>query len=201
MYEIAKELDVDARAVIACLQDAGVFVRSASSALNDQDANYVRTKIRATVDPRVPEFLRPTNQQRATDELAAEALSILGPDAAKAIRARDRANTPTRRPRPAVATAGRPVTPAVSRDAREAANVTAWAQHCFDPQERAAWLAAGLGWDDIRLAEQCAAAGLTPDHLHHRVDGTRVGDRVRGGETVGSVVARLRQAGTITQNG
>jgi hypothetical protein len=71
----------------------------------------------------------------------------------------------------------------------------------IDPIERRAWLDAGLGESDVGLVEHCLSYGLTPAHLAIRVDGIRAGDRIRGGESVGSVVARLREGEHIASTG
>jgi hypothetical protein len=209
VYEIAKELGIDSKRVVACLADAGRFVRSASSTLSPDDVRLVREKFgnpttTTTAAPTVPTWLTPATGTDPRDEVAADAAALFGPAAAATVRrrtgtqnkpARPRPKTP--RPAPPLPT-GRPVTAADRRAAeREQKSIQEWSTHMIDPVERRAWIDAGLGQDDVRLAEHCLSYGLTPAHLGIRVDGIRAGDRIRGGEAVGSVVARLREGGHI----
>jgi hypothetical protein len=65
--------------------------------------------------------------------------------------------------------------------------------HLIPDDERLAWIEPGLGPEDWRLAEQLPRFGITPADLQIRVDGTKLGARLRGGESVGSVAARLAE--------
>jgi hypothetical protein len=63
----------------------------------------------------------------------------------------------------------------------------------IDPDDRARWLLHGLGPDDGGLAAQCALAGIRPEQLSLELAGQNVLSRLRGGESVGSVLARMQQ--------
>ncbi|GAC1532859.1 MAG: hypothetical protein NVS3B1_26960 [Marmoricola sp.] len=69
-----------------------------------------------------------------------------------------------------------------------------WAMALFAPEVKRAWINAGLGEHDVRLAEDCAKEGLTPDDLHQMVDGRTIVARLRGGESLRQVVARMQEA-------
>jgi hypothetical protein len=70
---------------------------------------------------------------------------------------------------------------------------TAWRDYWIEDEERRDWIAAGLGPDDGRIAGRLRERGFTPGDLLLRVDGVRVGERLRGGEPVSLVIARLRE--------
>lgn len=67
----------------------------------------------------------------------------------------------------------------------------------FTPEERDLWLDAGLGLSDSAIAIACIDVGIQPHHLKLAISGIRVGARLRGGESVGSVYARLHEAGQL----
>ena len=70
---------------------------------------------------------------------------------------------------------------------------TAWEDYWFSAEERRAWVAAGLGPDDGRIAGRLRDRGFAPEDLLLRVDGVRASERLRGGEPVSLVIARLRE--------
>lgn len=70
---------------------------------------------------------------------------------------------------------------------------TAWQDYWIEDRERREWMAAGLGPDDGRIAGRLRDRGFTPDDLLLRLDGVRVSERLRGGEPVSVVIARLRE--------
>jgi hypothetical protein len=72
-------------------------------------------------------------------------------------------------------------------------SLTAWEEHWIDGEERREWMNAGLGPDDGRIAGQLKDRGIKPDDLLLRVDGVRLNERLRGGESIGSIVARLNE--------
>jgi hypothetical protein len=214
VYEIAKELGVDSKRVVACLVDAGRFVRSASTTLSPDDVRLVREKFgkprTAAAPTTIPAWLAPSASKDPRDEVAADAAALFGPAAAASVRRRSSSpangTQPRRRPsRPGPQLplpAGNPATAADRRaGAREQKSIEEWSMRMIDPIERRAWLDAGLGESDVGLVEHCLSYGLTPAHLAIRVDGIRAGDRIRGGESVGSVVARLREGEHIASTG
>ena len=70
---------------------------------------------------------------------------------------------------------------------------TAWDEYWIGDEERREWMAAGLGPDDGRIAGRLRDRGFVPDDLLLRVDGVRASERLRGGEPVSLVIARLRE--------
>lgn len=70
---------------------------------------------------------------------------------------------------------------------------TAWEEYWIGDEERREWMAAGLGPDDGRIAGRLRDRGFVPDDLLLRVDGVRASERLRGGEPVSLVIARLRE--------
>jgi hypothetical protein len=85
---------------------------------------------------------------------------------------------------------------ATRKSQREAAHgrpLDDWLRALISDDEKAEWIAAGLGEHDARLAEQCQREGLTPEDLRLRVSGRFAGERIRGGESVVSVAAMVRE--------
>jgi hypothetical protein len=69
---------------------------------------------------------------------------------------------------------------------------TAWEDYWISDEERREWISAGLGPDDGRIAGRLRDRGFVPGDLLLRVDGLRASERLRGGEPVSVVIARLR---------
>lgn len=169
VYELAKELGVESKSVMEMLAEMGEFVRSAS------------TPVEPPVVRRLREQLAPGGARRPRG-------TIVGPEVkAAAAAAGKRPFLPT--PRRAAAPQGR-------RRVEQDPYKMAWAKLWFDQAARAAWVDAGLGQHQASVAQQCCEAGLKPADLATRVDGSRIVERLRGGETVASVVARLRPTWT-----
>lgn len=80
--------------------------------------------------------------------------------------------------------------PIASRRLRQA---DSWVRNLMAPEDKSSWMEAGLGPDDGDLAQRCLAAGLVPADLMIRVDGRQCGERLRGGESVASVWARITE--------
>jgi hypothetical protein len=76
---------------------------------------------------------------------------------------------------------------------RQGPPIDSYLSNFIDPDDRRRWLAAGLGPTDGGLAAECARAGLVPEDLARSFAGQTVVSRLRGGEPIGSVVARLRE--------
>lgn len=66
-----------------------------------------------------------------------------------------------------------------------------WEQRGFTAIERDVWLAAGLGRYESHIADQCRLLELTPAMLAGHLDGRRIAERLRSGETAASIAARL----------
>ena len=89
-----------------------------------------------------------------------------------------------------------PFAPTASRPAGVAERckpaAVAWAEQWFAPDEIRDWTGPGrLTLDDAALAARCRDTGLRPRDLTNRLDGRTVASRLRGGESIGSIAARL----------
>lgn len=76
-----------------------------------------------------------------------------------------------------------------------------WDEVWVPREQRAAWINAGLGDHDVRIAMACMQYGITPDDLSLVVDGRAVWDRLRSNESVVILadmirVEKQRQSGT-----
>lgn len=190
VYELAHELGVDSKAIMVILQRMGEFARSASSTIEQPLAEKVRQEFRTgrsagvvrSVGPKPGSnpFLSSKRGAALSLELASEARAIFGDAAPLKWRDRDRPKGRLKR-----------VPSQPETDAQR------WARKMLPPDEMKAWCEAGLGSRDEAVAVQCEQMGLKPHHLKIKVDGTSVGARLRGGEPVASVVARLRAIGRL----
>ena len=91
--------------------------------------------------------------------------------------------------RPTVAPPRRtsPRTPPPDHDAE-------WVGHLVDPADRERWEAAGLRPSDGGLAAGCIEYGITPGMLSLKLSGATVLARLRFGESVAQVWARIQEA-------
>ena len=69
-----------------------------------------------------------------------------------------------------------------------------WRQRGLDPDEQEAWRQAGLRATESGLADQCRAADIEPADLGTRLSGRTALQRLRDGESVMSIWARLQEA-------
>lgn len=69
-----------------------------------------------------------------------------------------------------------------------------WRQRGLDTDEQRSWLRAGLRATESALAEQCRVADIEPSGLGGRLSGRTALQRLRDGESVMSVWARLQEA-------
>lgn len=183
VYELAKELGVDSRRVMATLARFGEFVRSASS----------------TVEPPVVRKLRQVMRDESTQaagsarpvysEVVGEAARIFGvsPEDPRLV-----ARRPTTS-RGHIGAAKTHVPTTMIPVATDTYGLD-WAKRMVPPDVRQAFVAAGLDRRSAAIVEQCQMYGITPHDLGLRVDGVRVAARLRGGESVESVVLRMREA-------
>lgn len=193
VHELAKELGIESRVVLAKLREMGEFVRSSSSPLDppvvrrfqDRYGDQLRgwSPPRSTTPPRRrARTERPYGRQsRSLQPSAPPDRNLL--DASRIFGVPVEELKPRREDRPGSRYA--------SSDSRR--KRTAWDEHWIDPEERRAWIGAGLGPDDGRIAGQLKDRGVMPDDLQQKIDGVRVNERLRSGESVGSVVGRLRE--------
>jgi hypothetical protein len=68
-----------------------------------------------------------------------------------------------------------------------------WASQLIAPDERHAWVTSGLLESQATVARQLAEQGIGPGDLDTNLGGRTMRQRLRDGESVGNVVARLRQ--------
>ena len=192
VYELAKELGVDSRTIMRTLSQMGEFVRSASSTIEPAAVGKVRRAFSGgaptpTGETRIPmSGGSPIPMPSAPDgppDVLSEAARIFGVSPTD-----PRLSSLARKSRP------RPK-PVVSPRRRQSAGDfydLDWANRMITPDVRRAYIAAGLDRRSAAVVEQCIRNNLRPKDLSIRVDGVRAGARIRGGESVASVAARLR---------
>ena len=92
----------------------------------------------------------------------------------------------------------RPVTPRggadVGRDEPEPDHDPEWRRRGLDSGDQEAWQRAGLRGTESGLADQCRAADIEAPDLGLRLSGRTVLQRLRDGESVTSIWARLQEA-------
>ncbi len=187
IHQLAERLGVTSAEVMRRLKESGEFVKSASS----------------TVEPVVAQRLlqgcRPSPGRPAHEQTLEEFLGV--PDLRRQHQRRGSvaSSSTTRAARVRPAQQG-DLSVAVGERFnlhRQAADraALAWASADFEPEEVRRWWDAGLGPYDAPEARQYEAAGLRPQDLQKEILGIAAAKRLRQGETLGSVVARLRGAG------
>lgn len=186
VYELAKELSLDSKRVLAILADLGEFIRSASSTVEAPTVRRLRSEL-ARRSRGARAGLHPESSSGRQPHVPSRVPRRLGSDAAPTLTLLEEAET--LRPR-------RRNGPGTERDTR-----LRWAERLFEPADVREWRAAGLGPSDDSLAERCRDAGLVPEDLSRVVDGLRVVQRVTGGESAVSVRSRLPdQAGRASDD-
>lgn len=141
VHELAKELGIDSKTVMARLNELGVFVKSASSTVEAKDVRALRE-------------------------------------------------------RPGQGVAPAQTSPGVVTRRHKRPPLDGYIRNFIDPDDKRRWLENGLGPADGDLAAECARSGLMPEQLPLKVGGQSIVSRLRGGEPIGSVLARLREQGT-----
>lgn len=189
VYELAKELGIDSKALMRHLSSAGEFVRSASSTINPAVVRRTRQHYAGTKPT------RPTHPARSapvpTEDLYAEAERIFG-------RPVTRPRAPRRKPvhpRPVSFSTPVPTTGKSIPKATDAYDAD-WASRYIEPAVRNAYLEAGLDRRSASVVEQCLMYEVTPADLSRRIDGVPVVQRLRNRESVAAIAARLRQSRT-----
>lgn len=183
VHELARELGVEGRVVLAALRGLGFSVMSMSSrveapvvsrlyemfAEQDRRSHGTQEAPKHRGEPRQQLLAEP-----ATIEQRAEAAETFGLQLGQ-IQMR-RLAPPDRR-----------------RHRARFHPIDEWSARLMDSAEKRRWIEAGLGEHDARIADDCRMYGLTPDDLAVRVDGDTIGARLGGGESVGSVCARIAE--------
>lgn len=168
VHEISKELGVPSKQILQWLKTQGEFVKSASSTIEPAVVRRLMRGFQAgnalTGEPSLTSV---------PDTARSDAAALLGIDG-RLVKLR-------KQPRQHRRHAARPKP------------IDKWAQNLIAPEDKAAWIAAGLGPDDARIAHQCLMAGLAPADLSLRLDGVRACLRLRGGESVVSVKIRVQE--------
>ena len=206
VYELAAELNVASSTLLDATAASGRSLRSASSEVPPGLASQLRAQFA-------------TRQAPTTSALPAAAGNA-DPDTEESrllayLTSGSKLPPPRRRAAPA-RHAGRPRVPTARAGSLAAELQARWPVSTTEAEKLVrAWLAgtgkltsgvmavetvrewwkAGLGAHDYAIAWACLDAGLAPSDLTRVLDGTSALKRLRGGESVGSVVARLRIAG------
>jgi hypothetical protein len=219
VHQLAAELAVGPQEVIEFLASEGRRVRGPSAVLGDSLAAQVRRRFRAsTPRPKRPAAVAAQNSSAPTPMQSAA--SVTSPaHAAPPARAAQAAKPPAPPPRATPASllnpfmvgsqgpaahppAPKPPAPKVQfpslapaaapAPAPAVPEVDQWARRGIDPDEREAWVAAGLRPEEAGLADQCRIAGINPVDLQLRLSGRTAVHRLRGGESATSVWARIQ---------
>ncbi len=178
VYELAWEYKVNSRTVLAVLTDLGEFTRSASSTVEASIVHRLRSELDRRAGTVLASTLRPMESgDRVPRSLSRERRQPKnGPVRALTLREEAEAQRPRRRN-------GAPTEREIRR---------CWAERMFESAEIRDWRAIGLGPSDDGLAEQCRDAGLVPEDLRRVVNGLRVVQWLKGGESAVVVRSRLR---------
>lgn len=217
VHEIAKELGRTSKEIMNELRRMGVAVMSPASLIEAQTVRQLRSRFgsggpRGPVPlPQNPNFLVPpsrTDADEAARRAAAEAFGI-DPDLIRlrgesrrkqrGNRSANPAGTGGRKPSqfPLAAPSGHrssSINPQAARDVQELKTDVEWARHLLDPDDRRRWQDAGLRPSESSLAAQCIEYEITPDMLPLRLSGVTLLDRLRSGESIASVWARVQEA-------
>src|SRR5664280_2192841 len=183
VHELASELGVSSSLVIQRAQRLGRPLRSVATIL---PAEWERD-LRRSFGP-LPGLAE--TPRRVDDELAAVGRSLgvdpalLAPSRPSAAQHRWSRRRTAEQVAPGTLFRGK-------AELNEAAVAERWARRFIAPDEMRTWRSAGLGPYDDAIAETCVINGLYPTHLRMVLDGQSIVSRLRGGESIGSVMARL----------
>ena len=193
VYELAKELGVPSKQVMAALQELGEFVRSASSPINPPVTSAVRDKLRR--QPIAEEVIRPERHQGRPASAPRDSGWQVRPPGRRV----------PQRPRGAAVRDLAPLEQVVAKhrghDARVPgldvesikAEARAWATEWFTEKEADRWLT-------LRMipanARQCANLGITPELI---VLPFQMPGRALAGGTMTYLAAFLRGVVTIPE--
>lgn len=203
VYQLAQELGISSATLLKQLVDRGVFVRTASAPLDPQVVRQLRGEhLGAPPAGTLHRPARPTGArrpQRPRPLLASSTPAPPNPLLEEAARMFGVPRSSLRPVRSARTTRSAMQHPAMPRGplAPIATWRTDWLLRFFDPGEIDAWIDAGLSHHDHSRAASLRTQGVTPDLLGVPLDGRTAGQRLRGGESVDQIVARLRQHGIL----
>lgn len=202
VHELAKEFGVESQTILGMLREMGEFIKSSSSLVpmpvemrfrKEYGGQLRREGGRVSPPPRtsspqqapripfVDYQRRPRSASRPPGPKTRPNQNLIDASRIFAVPVEELKPAKEERPRGRYA----------SSESRRP--FTAWDEAWIDDEERREWIAVGLGPDDGRTAGQLKERGVTPDDLLLRIDGRRVNERLRGGESVGSIVARLKE--------
>lgn len=217
VHEIAKELGRTSKEIMDELRRMGVAVMSPASLIEAQTVRHLRDRFgfggtpRPATRPPSPNFLLPPSRVDADESArlaAAEAFGV-DPDSIRLQgepRGRQRRNRnansagvvgrkPARFPRAAPnGHRSSSVDPQAAFAAQELKADGEWARHLLDTDDRRRWQDAGMRPYESSLAAQCIEYAITPDMLSLRLCGVTLLERLRSGESVASVWARVQEA-------
>lgn len=171
VHELARELGVSSKTVLATLKEIGVFVPSAAS----------------VVDPPTAVRLRHAVHQALRSGHAAPAGSHPPPP-----------DTEIPPPLTGLAKTLRGTFLQLQTDEEASRLAHAWmADEIFTDQDVIAWCRAGLTPRDHVQARQLQAHGILPQHLGLVIEGKSIKSLLRGGWSVTGIVGLLRQHGHL----
>lgn len=208
MHELARELGVDSKTILAKLKEMGEFVKSASSIVEEPVAYKIRAAFtgqgrRPTPAPAAgfgpPPAIKRSNvgrHMRPLDEVFRD------PDVANTARSLGLSGIPARRgpyvPLTGTAARIRERFPQIRDDDTARDLAFRWTNAMVDEAEAITWWDAGLGPDDHATVWALKDHGISPQHLREVIDGQRVGALLRGGKTVSYLAGLLRTHGHIS---
>jgi hypothetical protein len=206
VHELARELGVQSKTVLATLKEIGEFVKSSSSAVDESTARRVRQELRAqpyrAERPHLRHSVSPlrdrhsgltrTSPDRGLTQQELAVAYALGIDSVP----HDRRHS-KRGPLSGLAKTIRDTFPQIRSDEEARHLATCWAERFIAGEDAAAWWQAGLGAYDYQKVSDLEAHGVRARHLAIIVHGSRAGDLLRGGASVARVEGLLRQLGHL----
>lgn len=217
VHEIAKELGRTSKEIMNELRRMGIAVMSPSSLIEAQTVRQLRDRFGSGGTPRPasrppnPNYLLPPSRAAADEAARRAAADTFGidPDLIR-LRGEPRGKKRGNRSKNSTGVLGRkpvqfpPAAPSGHRSpginpqaalaAQELKTDGEWARHLMDPDDRRRWQDAGLLPSESSLAAQCIEYGFTPDMLSLRLSGVTLLERLRSGESIASVWARVQEA-------
>lgn len=217
VHEMAKELGRTSKEIMIELRRTGVTVMSPSSLIDAPVVRQLRDRFAAggsskpLFRPEDRNYLLPPSRVDADETARRAAAEAFGVDP-DSIRLRGEPRGRQRRNRNANSTGGASrqpgqvhrsapsahrsssINPQAALAAREFKADGDWAQHLLDPDDRRRWQDAGLRPYESNLAARCIEYRITPDMLSLRLSGVTLLERLRSGESIASVWARLQEA-------